>query len=524
MKQGIYVTIWLISFLLLNSCTRQHNHNILLVQADSLMEEYPDSALHILESIESQQLTVHADRAYYALLLTQARDKNYIVQTDDSLIRTAVQYYDSIGDVQMQAKAYYHWGGVLRDQRNYSHALNLYVNASYYAKNSERSKLLSLIYNNIGNIYYQENHYNNADSIYQLMQQQATLQKDTINLVEALSKRGSINIEKGKAHYQHAESLLLQASELTKHFPYNMLKADIASSLSALYSRMQKGKEAIEYAKENFTLLTDTTLYTKGYLLLGDAYYKAQLYDSAQFYFNKALHTQEYVTKANAYMRLADIAKKLNELEESLELERLYSAYQDSAHNQNLYILSTSTFYSPTPPQYRSDIPIKRWILYISICILIVGSYLFIRQYKYKKVSSEKNNIRTMEIDIEKVKGQLQETTFYMKAQSILNHQNDINAKLTEKPELTNDDQKSLIKEINCLIPEYTSHLRKNFPLLTDKDIFFCCIHLSGFSIQELGAILSRTPNSIYKRRSSILEKKMQLDKNDNYIKAITSI
>ena len=524
MKQGIYVTIWLISFLLLNSCTRQHNHNILLVQADSLMEEYPDSALHILESIESQQLTVHADRAYYALLLTQARDKNYIVQTDDSLIRTAVQYYDSIGDVQMQAKAYYHWGGVLRDQRNYSHALNLYVNASYYAKNSERSKLLSLIYNNIGNIYYQENHYNNADSIYQLMQQQATLQKDTINLVEALSKRGSINIEKGKAHYQQAESLLLQASELTKYFPNNMLKANIASSLSALYSRMQKGKEAIKYAKENFTHLTDTTLYAKGYLLLGDAYYKAQLYDSARFYFNKALHTQEYTTKASAYMRLADIAKKSNKLEESLELERLYSSYQDSAHNQNLYILATNAFYPPTPPQYKSDFPVKRWILYISIGILIVGSYLFIRQYKCKKVSSEKDSIRTMEIDIEKVKGQLQETAFYKKAQSILNHQNDINAKATEKPELTNDDQKSLIKEINCLIPEYTSHLKKNFPLLTDKDIFFCCIHLSGFSIQELGVILSRTPNSIYKRRSSILEKKMQLDKNDNFIKAITSI
>jgi len=37
-----------------------------------------------------------------------------------------------------------------------------------------------------------------------------------LNLVEALSKRGSINIEKGKAYYQQAESLLLQASELTK--------------------------------------------------------------------------------------------------------------------------------------------------------------------------------------------------------------------------------------------------------------------------------------------------------------------
>lgn len=105
----------------------------------------------------------------------------------------------------------------------------------------------------------------------------------------------------------------------------------------------------------------------------------------------------------------------------------------------------------------------KRWILYISIGILIVGSYLFIRQYKCKKVSSEKDSIRTMEIDIEKVKGQLQETAFYKKAQSILNHQNDINAKSTEKPELTNDDQKSLIKEVNCLIPEYTSHLKRTF-------------------------------------------------------------
>ena len=141
MKQGIYVTIWLISFLLLNSCTRQHNHNILLVQADSLMEEYPDSALHILESIESQQLTVHADLAYYALLLTQARDKNYIVQTDDSLIRTAVQYYDSIGDVQMQAKAYYYKGCIYRDANLCGEAVQEYLTAISLAKKTGNPKL-----------------------------------------------------------------------------------------------------------------------------------------------------------------------------------------------------------------------------------------------------------------------------------------------------------------------------------------------------------------------------------------------
>lgn len=77
MKQGIYATIWLISFLLLNSCIRQHNHNILLVQADSLMEEYPDSALHILESIESQQLTVQAERLLCSATDASQRQKLY---------------------------------------------------------------------------------------------------------------------------------------------------------------------------------------------------------------------------------------------------------------------------------------------------------------------------------------------------------------------------------------------------------------------------------------------------------------
>ena len=59
------------------------------------MNLHPDSALNMLESISTDSLKTKADRAYHALLLTQARDKNYIVQTDDSLIQVAVRYYDT---------------------------------------------------------------------------------------------------------------------------------------------------------------------------------------------------------------------------------------------------------------------------------------------------------------------------------------------------------------------------------------------------------------------------------------------
>ena len=100
---------------LLAACTERTNYNTLLIQADSLMNLQPDSALHALESIPTGRLNTETDRAYHALLLTQARDKNYIRQTDDSLIQVAVRYYDSMGDATMKARAYYYWGSVCRD-------------------------------------------------------------------------------------------------------------------------------------------------------------------------------------------------------------------------------------------------------------------------------------------------------------------------------------------------------------------------------------------------------------------------
>ena len=66
----------------LSSCSSSVK-NPLLLCADSLMEVSPDSALSILESISSPQKLSRADRALYALLLTQARHKNYVPLDDD---------------------------------------------------------------------------------------------------------------------------------------------------------------------------------------------------------------------------------------------------------------------------------------------------------------------------------------------------------------------------------------------------------------------------------------------------------
>ena len=74
MKNTVIIILFAMS--LLSSCTIRQDYNQQLLKADSLMQLRPDSALNILKSISPKKLSTRADNAYYALLLTQAQDKN----------------------------------------------------------------------------------------------------------------------------------------------------------------------------------------------------------------------------------------------------------------------------------------------------------------------------------------------------------------------------------------------------------------------------------------------------------------
>lgn len=63
----------------------------ILDSADALMTEHPDSALSLIEKIDTVGLDVE-HFARYALLLTKAQDKNYIDPADDRLILKAVDF------------------------------------------------------------------------------------------------------------------------------------------------------------------------------------------------------------------------------------------------------------------------------------------------------------------------------------------------------------------------------------------------------------------------------------------------
>ena len=234
----------------------------------------------------------------------------------------------------MQAKSYYYWGCIRRDQNNHPEALKKFFTAITHAQSISDNKLAGYIYSNIANLYLLQRLNEQADSIYQITERLAIQEKDSNLLADVLSQRGMIDINRGKEYYSEAEQKILLAFKISRHIAQRNLMAKTAYSLSLLYGRMNMGKEAVEFAKLSLNNQDNVKMLYRGYLLLGDAYYKTVQYDSALIYLNKALYSRDHSTKAGIYMRLADIAQKQGKLEQALEMERKYSAYLDSAQQK----------------------------------------------------------------------------------------------------------------------------------------------------------------------------------------------
>ena len=131
----------------------------LLSAAEAVMDAHPDSALVLLDSLDGSA-TLHglmneADRARYALLLTQARHKNYIDETSDSLITTAVDYYDrhsSAEPFRLMLSRYYQ-GVVRSNARNYASAILSLMKAEALAERLDQPLWLGRAQLAISDIY-----------------------------------------------------------------------------------------------------------------------------------------------------------------------------------------------------------------------------------------------------------------------------------------------------------------------------------------------------------------------------------
>ena len=142
-----------LGLLLLMACNDPRHVTDTLHRAEALINEHPDSAWAMLNTLSPNEMGQNRTRAHYALLYTQAQDKNYIDETNDSLISVAVDYYRDTDDVRHQFLSYYYKGRVHFNAKDYLSATSCYMEAEQLADALGDDYLTGLLYAELGRIY-----------------------------------------------------------------------------------------------------------------------------------------------------------------------------------------------------------------------------------------------------------------------------------------------------------------------------------------------------------------------------------
>ncbi len=132
------------------ACADSRDSFKLLTDADRLMESNPDSALTLLNRIDTAaDLREDGRKALYYLLLTQAQYKCYYPTTADSMLDFSLKHYQAIGDKEKLARTYYYMGIIAYDRKQYETSIPQLKAGLEVAKNLNNDELISKYYESL---------------------------------------------------------------------------------------------------------------------------------------------------------------------------------------------------------------------------------------------------------------------------------------------------------------------------------------------------------------------------------------
>ena len=150
MKQYIIVIILV---LCLASCSHHSKHREILTQVETFVEENPDSALLVLQSIATDDLFGKEEKAKHALLLSMALDKNDVAETDFEILHLAIDYYKNNGSPTEQMLTLFYQGQIHRINSQYAQALTCFCEAMKIGEDSKHIHIMARVLDAQGDVY-----------------------------------------------------------------------------------------------------------------------------------------------------------------------------------------------------------------------------------------------------------------------------------------------------------------------------------------------------------------------------------
>ena len=509
----------------LSSCSSSVKSPLLL-SADSLMEIYPDSALSILESISSPQKLPRADRALYALLLTQARHKNYIALEDDSLIKTAVEYYGDKKKSVRAAKAHYYWGATYLEKGYTSFAVDEYLTAIRLMP--VRDEFLAMIYDNLADCYEKDDLYDIAIEAYRQAYQILEGGSQQTYPLRGIARICLLQNKKDSAllYYQKALDYALAEQD-------SSLIGALYHDLAMVYNEKKDYVQADKYVSKAMIMQGDDAVnvcLSKAQIMLN-----LNKLDSASYFFSKNIDQLNIYGKAVCYDGMHQIAKKRGEWKiatENMDAYRvLYDSMQIMNDNEELNRLMDKhqlEEHKRLLSEHTKMLVFTLVSVFFFLMIICVFCFMWNdrkRKKRYIALQREltQNRVDTMLLkeeeisetnkeDLDKKRSKLTEQQIQL-CISVLKTTNcydqlEALEKATPKQLLVMRSlRKEIRSEISSAFVDVMMNLKERYPALTGDDIFYCVLSLLCCSKTVKMELMDATSDALKTRKNRIKNK-----------------
>lgn len=543
MKHLRYTLVFLLASasLLVISCTGRPHIKSVLDKAEEVMEtEDPAVVYAMLDSIDTGELRSRRLKARYALLYSQALDKNYIDLATDSIIRPAVRYYRHHGSAEDKLKTLYYLGTIKKNAGDNEGAMRCYIEAERYVHRNENLLMSGRLYSAKKAIYYQLYQFHDAEDnavkAASFFKNAGDTSRYAKELSAALNTSLILNDTAGQAAY---------IEELKQLIPF-MTEPVKSAFYSTLLSALPTDSTATIKTTINEYISTIKKTDAIDWLSVALAYWKIDYIDSAlnavgRYPLYEKRHTSEqryYLASAYIHESNGDTIQAYDYLKQYVQL--------DTEERQGIY--NDETKYEDE----KFDAELKRIRLTYSLIIAILGAILTgtilmltLRKTKKreKKLEHSKQQLENTQKKLEKDNMALQVKYENTLADFVKNSKNSemLRNKIEYRMSLfhklvasyiahdglsrpVEKELNSLVADKNVLLQNLRDYISAMYPQLTsflkekqlsEQEIDICNLYLIGLRGKEIGHYLNISRHYII---SSDIRKKLGLTEHDTNI------
>lgn len=387
----LYVLVMVLFTGIIFSCTENSELEKQFTSAESLMNNHPDSALDVLRKINRPSLSSDKMKAKYALLMSQALDKNYIDTTSLDILQPAIDYYLRKGTADEKLRTYYYQGRIYQNRENNDSAMQSFMRGREYCGQASDTLTMANLLVAQGTILYTTYKFDDFIKVNleaaELYRESGRPDYEILSLANVLD--GSIlNGDKNLA-----DSIMsIAQNKINKNHELSSAIAPYVLSYVVKFGTKEDVSSIMGYYN-SVDSIDDSTKMSVGmaYCKIGDVF-------NAKRFLDAIPSTSEVRTTLKYLAIKSDVLEQSGDFAGALEAYRIFSTTLDSIH---LNIFSHDLLFAKERHEMEKSNLLKLQkrdrFIWLSLCVafvlLIIIGYIY---YRYR-LSRAKNLLEEQE-------------------------------------------------------------------------------------------------------------------------------